>query len=443
MKYSSKNQNLMEEDVVQQSNKVLFTEQATRPGFSSAYLDSLPSSSEAGWCGNGSFSPQTDVRESMRVLPKFIQPLLTWVTGKPLQGQRPLWKGTPYISLAIGLLQLFGAVAASVIIMHAPPVLWPMLILSWMVTAGSARLFQVTIIHHAVHYNFSGNKARERRLIEVLSTLLLLQDFVGYRYDHVSVHHSKKLATLDDPDLKFLWVLGFRPGMAREALWKHLIKTMLSPRFHFLFLLARLTANFKNPALYRKSMAVIFNGVVLCLVVITHTWLVWLIAWVLPLTVFYHISALLQFASEHRWLQVHDPDQPAKIVLARLTVGRFMGESIPTSNTSPAWQAVAWVRWLTHMLLIHLLFRVFVVAGDLPQHDWHHRHPSSKEWPTAAYARQRDLEEGCPGWPEPYAEVWGLLPAIDAVFRLLSSLPPPETLTPMPLAEKAEVLNGM
>jgi hypothetical protein len=437
MKLSSKNQSFDEDGVVQQERGVLLTEQVTK----SVPRAASDSSQEV---DDSISSLSSRVRETMRPLPLFLQPLLTWLTGKPLRKQQPLWKRSAYWSLTMALLQLFGGVAASIVLMNAFLLWWPLLVLSWMVTVGGARILQVTIIHHCIHYNFPGRRTSVRWLVEVLSALLLIQDFASYQFEHVSIHHSKKLATLDDPDLKFLLLLGFHPGMSREALWKRLGQTVLSPRFHVLFLLARLTTNFKSPALYRKCLAIAFSGIVLGLVALTHAWLAWLIAWVFPLTVLYHIAALLQFTSEHRWLRVHDPDQPAKIVLARLTVGRFMGEAVPPSDLPLMHEVVAWGCWLARMLLIHLPFRVFVMPSDLPQHDWHHRHPSSKDWPNGAYARQRDLEEGCPGWPEPYTEVWGLLPAIDAVFQLLSSLPPlAETPGQMPLAERVEVLNGM
>lgn len=383
-----------------------------------------------------------DVRESLRRLPGPIQPLLTWLTGKPLLQQQPLFRRTRAGFLAWTLLELASSTAASAMIVRGARWQWPGLLLSWVLTAGAARKLQVTVLHHCVHANFSGSAKLDRWIVEIFSSILLVLDFESYRHDHVTVHHSKKLATLEDPDLKFLLALGFLPGVPRAALWRRLAWTLISPRFHGSFLMARLTSNFARAAPHRRLMALGVHTAVLAIVAATDAWLVWLVAWIFPLTFLYHVAALLQFICEHRWLRVADPGQPAKVVLARLTAGRFMGESPPPPGLAAVRGSWAWGGWAARMLLIHLPFRLLVMVGDLPQHDWHHRHVHARDWPNAAYARQRDIEAGHPGWPEPYTEVWGLLPAVDAVFVLLSSLP---SLSPPPeatrLADAADVMN--
>lgn len=385
---------------------------------------------------------ERDARESLRGLPAAIQPLLTWVTGKPLRHQQPLFRMTRASFLAWTLLQLAASVAASALIVRGPWYCWAGVLLSWMLTAGAARKLQVTVLHHCVHANFSGSGRLDRWIVEFFSSVLLVMNFDAYRHDHVTVHHSKKLATLEDPDLKFLLTLGFLPGVPRGALWRRLAWTLVSPRFHALFLMARLASNFTRAAPYRRLMALGLHAAVVAIVAATDAWLTWLLAWVVPLTFLYHIAALLQFICEHRWLQIAEPGQPAKVVLARLTAGRFMGEPAPPPGLTGARRALAWGGWAARMLLVHLPFRLLVMVGDLPQHDWHHRHIHARDWPNAAYARQRDIEAGLPGWPAPYTEVWGLLQAVDAVFVLLSSLPPlgqPPGSTR--LADAADVMN--
>jgi len=66
-------------------------------------------------------------------------------------------------------------------------------------------------------------------------------------------------------------------------------------------------------------------------------------------------------------------------------------------------------------LCYHLPSRLLVVVGDLPNHDYHHRYPSTPDWAIAAYARQRDIDQG-PEGPQ-YQEVWGMGAAIDNLFR--------------------------
>jgi fatty acid desaturase len=204
-------------------------------------------------------------------------------------------------------LSLAGGAAASGLIVTAAPEVWPLLVLSWMVTVHGARKGQVVINHHAVHTNVTGQKRYDQMLAEVVSTLLLIQDYRGYFGDHVRVHHDpKQLATPADPDLQFLLLLGFRPGMRREALWRRLYWTLVSPRFHSLFLRARLKANYVTAPVYRRIMAGCYAAAVVAGLALTGAWLPWVVAWVVPVFPLYHVAALLQFICEHNWLQVQE-----------------------------------------------------------------------------------------------------------------------------------------
>ena len=130
-----------------------------------------------------------------------------------------------------------------------------------------------------------------------------------------------------------------------------------------------------------------------------------------------------------------------KLALARLTVGRFIGEPIPQNNLPLRQWLWGWGRWLTRLMLLHVPSRMCVLVGDLSQHDWHHRHPRG-DWSNASYERQCDLAAGCPNWPESYREVWNLDNAIDAVFEGLASLPPISEST-LPSCDVADVALGM
>lgn len=387
---------------------------------------------------------EIDVRESMRRLPRGIQWLLTIITGKPLRGQRPLWRRTPLWHLVTALVALLGGTAASGLILTVPLAWWPLLVISWVSTVHGARKLQVMVLHHAVHHTAFGERW-DRIIMEVVSTLLLIQGYDGFEHNHVGLHHKLKyLATVHDPDVCFLLELGFRPGMRREELWRHLVKSLGSPWFHGRFLRARLTANFLMAPLYRRGMAVAYAAAVLTAVALTHAWVAFALAWVVPVMGLYHISALLHLIGEHRWLRVRDPRQPHKLVLARLTSGRFMGEPVPPASLPLPSRLAAWGRWILKMGVFHIPARAAVTVGDLPQHDYHHRHPRRNDWANAVYARQQDLEAGCPGWPEPYTEVWGLFNALDEVFELWSTLPPlTEPMPPLPRAVVNEQFGAM
>ena len=232
---------------------------------------------------------------------------LAHFTGQWPDGYRPRWQRTPWWHLATMLLSLVGGVTASSVISTGSPACWPFLLLSWMLTVHSGRKAQLVICHYAVHATMTGHKQGDRVLVEALSTLLLIQPFEGYYQDHVGTHHGLHLATLADPDMQFLLALGFRPGMSRKALWRHLYWTMVSPRFHALFLRMRLRVNFIAAPLYRRLMSGMYAAVLVLGLVLTQAWWPLVVAWLVPLVPLYHVAALLQFVSEHRWLHVDKP----------------------------------------------------------------------------------------------------------------------------------------
>ncbi len=60
-------------------------------------------------------SQSVDIRESMKVLPEFMQPFLTWLTAKPYQGQKP-WQRTSIYHLTIAILYLCLGVTLSILV---------------------------------------------------------------------------------------------------------------------------------------------------------------------------------------------------------------------------------------------------------------------------------------------------------------------------------------
>lgn len=386
-----------------------------------------------------------DPRASLLMLPRFLQGLLTLLTGKPYPGQAPLFWRTPLWHLAMALLSFgMGGVTSTWIIQHGEPLLWPLLIFPWMLTVSGARRPQVEINHQCVHGNFSKIVWLDRLLAEVVSTLLLIQDAAGYWYDHAVLHHGKRFATLDDPDVRFLLTLGFCPGIPVADLWRLLWWTLISPHFHWLFLRARLRANFTTAQPWRRLLAMGYLIMVLSIVALTNAWLVLLVAWVIPVFFLYHIAALLQFVCEHYWLAHKDPSLPGSIVLARLTPTRFMGEAAPVRDLPLRRALRAWTWWTVRTLCLHTPARLCIVVLDLSQHSFHHLHRKGQAWTNAIYLRQQHVEQGYPGCAEPGVEIWGLGSAINTAFHHLSVLPPlPAEYKPLTRSEAAAVIHGM
>lgn len=382
-------------------------------------------------------SDVSDVRQSMvvvserlpGVLHRWVQNFLTWLTGRALPGQSPLFKSTPTLQVLAATFWLLGGVIGGGVLLTSKAPLWPLLPVMWLCVVSSARRFQVSIFHASVHTAFTGNKKVDRWIGEVISLVLFIATYDQYYSDHVLLHHpAETFGTVNDPDFAFLDKLGFKPGMTKRELWARLANTIFSPRFHLLFFAARVKANFFASGLRRRIIAYAFNAVLLTAVIVSHQWLVFLLCWFIPMTVIYHICALLQFVCEHRWLLQRQRNEPTKLHVARLTVGRFLGSAY-RADGSFAEKGLWFLKMIGHSLC-----RIAVLVAGLPDHDWHHRHPRSKDWPVSVYARQRDIDSGHPGWPENYQEVWGLFTAIDAVFELLSSMPP-ELASVEPLAK--------
>ncbi|PSB02095.1 hypothetical protein [Merismopedia glauca] len=205
----------------------------------------------------------------------------------------------------------------------------------------------------------------------------------------------------------------------KAQLWLKLIRSLLSPIFHFRFLAKRFIASFCAPHMAHNLKSWLFLTFVLWLVAITNSWLTFFVAWVFPLTILYQISATLRLCVEHSF-PPSDEVIRNKANYAGLTVGIFLGESTPELSNSLFKHILNWSIWWWKMIFYHFLFgRVFVMVGDTPCHDFHHRYPLSKDWSNYIFARQQDLSNGFPGWSASYQEVWGLFPAIDLTFDSL------------------------
>ena len=349
---------------------------------------------------------QIDVREELAKLGKFlpifiyelIQSLITEITGKPYRGQKPLFNKTPLFHLLIALVCLIGGVTISTISWRSAPWILP---ISWIYTVGGARDLQVNICHQCIHRNFFGGKA-DRWLTEIISTILFLQNYDGYFHDHVRLHHNRKHFTnfVNDPDAAFLWKLGFRPGLKdTKSYWRLLFKVIVSPKFHWLFLQARLKANFINSPLYRRFMSVSFVFAVGVLITVTNSLTTFIAVWVFPLTIPYHIASLLQFISEHDWAGNGSIESKCH--------GRFCGDPPPFGQSF-----LNWVRWGIRIPYQYVV-RIAVLQGGMPQHDFHHLSPLAlKEWANETYIRQREVETG-----KNYIEFWGLENVINHVFQ--------------------------
>ncbi|MGH8497539.1 MAG: fatty acid desaturase, partial [Methylococcales bacterium] len=360
----------------------------------------------------------SDVRIQLaEALPSVIQFFLTYVTGYPIPGSKPLWTTTPVqetVGTAVWLLASVFACAWCWTIGDWWIGLVPIL---WLHTIGAARKSLAQIIHYAIHNRLMGSRLMNRLVGEIFSTILFLQPFDEYQPEHGGSHHGDDFATLKDPDVQLLLMLGFKPGMSRRQLWRQLRRVSLSPLFILKFTKTRLISNFWNARNYRKWMSFIWLLCVSGVVYWFDCWTSFFVAYLIPIIVLYPVSALFQFVSEHQWLCRND-NQSFLDEHKRLSWGRFLADPVPNRNL-PLWKRyTAWARWWLRLFFVHLPIRIAVLPGDLSQHDYHHRNPASRDWPIARYARSRDIEQNHHAIP--YRDIWGLANAIDTVFEGLS-----------------------
>lgn len=363
-----------------------------------------------------------EVRISYNRFPRFTQHFWTWLTGKPLPGQKPLFVLNAWWHWILTVFVLITSVGMNILTVTYKPFLWQFfLVVTWLFTVGSARKLQAVICHHCVHYRFTKNILVDRFIAEISSLLIWGQNFLDYRYDHVFMHHKKCFfRTTQDPDANLLFKLGFRPGMSKKALWFNLLRQVFSPGFHLNLFSDRVKSNFITAPIYRIIFSICFALLLITGITLSNlSWQTGFLVLFVPLFPLLHISALLQFLSEHAWFVKTEYQGHPRFFHTDSSWGRFCGDRLPiTHNLGVLQKSAAWVKWVLRQLFYHLPMRITVLPGDLSQHDFHHRYPVESNWVMAVYARQQDIEKNHPNWPV-YQECWGLFRAIDRMFTYL------------------------
>ncbi|MBV6509621.1 MAG: hypothetical protein JJLCMIEE_02716 [Acidimicrobiales bacterium] len=234
-----------------------------------------------------------------------------------------------------------------------------------------------------------------------------------YLVDHMKHHDPKHFGRGDDPDAQFLGELGFNATKTEAELMSVLRRTAFSPRFHWVFLKARIKSNVVTPSWGRRAVGIAWMAIIVSLLTMMSV-AAWLVLVVGVGIVGYQLSSLLQFTSEHRWL-AEVPEGARRS--SALSHGRFCGEAPPSSGG-----VVPWARWLARMTFLHLPVRLAVLPGSLPAHDAHHVAPRHVDpnWRRANYVRSELIALGKDKGMGA-REVWGLGPAIRVVFADMAS----------------------
>ncbi|MDR3490984.1 MAG: fatty acid desaturase [Gammaproteobacteria bacterium] len=365
---------------------------------------------------------EVNVRDSMLVLPAIFQPFLTWLTAKSASNEAYKHRGrnyqiiTTFLSIAIGLIaSIFMLKQAGYFLLFLP--------LSLIVTTSGLRKLQVVLFHNCVH-GLVFNKTYKNYLFgEFISIVMMLKNYLSYKKEHLAHHSSKKLLTFEDDTIQFLFnFIGFAPGMKRSRLWIVLYLSLISPFSHLRGIFSRITVCFFSHSTIHNVIAIGYWAVLIYTISHFNLWNYFVVAWLLPLFILNQISTTLRLIVEHKWPNQEIMNSRGKEFICLSTSAVFLGEKVPNSSGSYKKKVVAWSCWILKMIFIHLFSRVFVMVGDTPCHDFHHRRPSTRRWYNYISERQLDEKNGCPGFPMNYSESWGLFTAINNNFECLSRM---------------------
>lgn len=363
------------------------------------------------------------VRQSMASLPRALQPALTWLSGLPLTDEAPFLTWRPMTRMITAYLALVLWVTVTVLSLKAGGLAWLVVPVSTGLTTGVFRYLYIVISHMAVHRELSPDPRLNKLLGELASTISLTKPFTPFSREHAHVHHSSRLATREDPEGQLIFDIGIQPGMTVAESRRRLALFLFSPRYHLSFFWTRLRDNFAAGEARRRGFAIGFWGLVLTVVASCNAWVPFGLAVVLPLTALYQVSAVLQYMSEHRWMRVKAPGETNRDHYEAKTFGRFLGDMTPSASPRGLAWAKAWAGWWLRLLFLHLPARLFVLVGDLPQHDLHHHRPRS-DWANAIHAREAAIASG---WRRGEGDevVGSLLRMIDEVLDSIRRTPKP------------------
>ncbi|PWS37579.1 hypothetical protein DFH01_12210 [Falsiroseomonas bella] len=367
-------------------------------------------------------------REAMAVrLPTYLQPFLTWLTAKPAPGEEA--PSRTAISFVFGALAwIIGGCALTVLpfLLSEPALaLWLLVPIGLTATSCGLGLFQVVIFHHCSHGTVFATREGNRRAGRIISALLLFKRFEDYQREHMIHHSAKKLLTEEDEFADFvLGLLGLEAGLSKRELWRRVIVACVSPVFHWKFLSRRIQASLFTGDAAHDWVGRVAWSVAIVATVATGTFWLFLLAWVLPVTVLLQIATIFRILVEHSFPEAELIAARDKEFVCHATCGVFPGAQPPLEKADSLPGVVAWAGWWANMLTVQLFVRLFVLVGDAPCHDFHHRRPATKRWTTYIHARQQDLDNGSPGFPTGYFEAWGLMRAVDRSLASLAATAP-------------------
>jgi len=363
-----------------------------------------------------------DPREEMaRRLPAALQGFLTWLTAKPAAGVAYVERGALRHLVAAFAWTLLGLAIGGLAFtsLELGAALLPLALL--LVSCGLG-LFQVVIFHHCSHGTVFKSRERNRRVGRMISAVLLFKHFDLYQREHMLHHSARILLTTQDEFAQFVFdVCGLEAGLPKATLWRRVIVNLASPLFHGRFLWRRIRASLGSQDRAHNLLGLLVWVGSFAAATGAGVLLPFLVLWVLPVTILLQIATVFRILCEHRVPSALLIATRDKLFVCLATTGVFPGIAPPGSDEPLLIRLLGWLSWWTEMLTVQLFIRLFVLVGDAPCHDFHHRRPASRRWASYAHARQKDGSQGCPGFPVNYCDSWGLFRTIDQNLAMLAA----------------------
>lgn len=386
------------------------------------------------------------VREEIaRRLPWISSSLVDRFTGKYLLDRGQTIEMKSPLALFLTDIVVVGAMVSAI------AMAWTHLSPGWAVLAGyyptlllvgTLRKMQTLYGHEASpgHDNFfpRGHRLRDSDatilglslndfLAALATSLAWSQNEEDYGRDHGQHHDMATFGTLRDADARAIHDLGFRPGMPVGALWRRFWWTLVSPRVHGQMLVSRMRSNWDSPTKVRRFMALAVAALLLGLLAVMPV-AAWIAAVLLPWTVLFHVSGLVQVLNRHGWLEKNEGFDDVQDYADRM-VGRFSGVPLPREGLTGVGKVGAWALWWGEILLLELPIRIFSWSFDLQAHDFHHLEwfgpaPFVDDWTTMPQRRQAAIDEGRDPFGMRNRELWGWRSAMRHSFDRMSRSQP-------------------
>ena len=357
-------------------------------------------------------------RETMAVLPNFIQPFLTWLTAKPRKEDlEKINKRTPlYHVIATSVLITFGTTLAIAGYSSGFFVPW---LLGFVLTTSGIKQMQVMICHNCAHNMVFASRTANFQFGNLLSGFFLLKPFAIYKKEHLLHHDHKTLLTDDDDTLSFLkGTVGLTPNDSVKMMWAKLVWHAFSPITILGSVTKRVASTISSEDRKVSTLTLLFWISLIGIFLAAGQIELFVAVWALPVFAGFHISSTFRLAAEHTWPSVEVLEKRGIAFVSEATTGVFIGQALELPESASALnRSVRITIWLLKMATFHLFVRLFVMVGDTPCHDFHHRRPKSKDWPNYITAREKDLNDGSKPYPVNYEDHWGYLSAVTQNFR--------------------------